>query len=1404
MTTVDERVVAMKMDYAQFEKGTSATTKALELLKKALAFDKENKSLTDLQNTTKTFSLQGIADGVEGIMGKFSALSVMGITALATITQKAVDAGLQIAKSLTIDPIKAGFDEYELKMGSIQTILANTARYGTQLPEVTDNLEELNKYADKTIYNFGDMTKNIGLFTNAGIRIGDATSMIKGFSNEAAASGTSAQGAAGAAYQLSQALSAGTIRLMDWRSLQNVGMGNKNMQNGLIEIADAMGTLTANSIDAATVQADFNGSLEKNWLSADVMSTYLKIMAGDYDAASMAALGLSEEQIKAFQAQAKMGEDAATKVRTWTQLIGTLQESVGSGWSETFDLLIGDFDTATELWTGVNNKLGPIVDAMSDARNNLIEAFVNAGGRDAVIGTLSSAFNTLMDIIRVVKRAFTDIFPPVTGEQLAALAKTVQEFVEGLRPTPKVFREIQSVAKGFFAALDIGRMIFVEIAKVVGTLLSALFGLGGGVLEVGANFGDSIVQFRDWLKEGTVIENVFGRISKALQTVIGWIAELGKWTSDTLGAISFQKVWEGIATAIASVGKALGTAWEWIKEVFGNIKDAVKAFFETMDFNVLIGMLNLGALGGIAFILKKAFDGIKKIMEGGIMGLFKGAGGEGGGIIDSIKGIFGTLTDTMENMQATLKSAQLVAIAAAIGILAGAVLILSTIDTAQLYISLGAMGLMFAQLSGAMIVLDKFTSSGGAVKMGAIGVSMVLMASAMVILAAAVKIFATMDWEELARGFSALAVGMGIMVGAMTLVHSKVFAAASMLIMATAITILAGALKIMATMTWDDILRGMTVLASSVAILVGAMTLMHSKVFAAASMLVIAVAMTVLAGAMKIFGTMSWDEIGRSMVLLGGSLAILAVALELIHSKVFAAASLLIISAAMTVLAGALKVMGSMSWDEIGRGLTVLAGSLAILAGAMALMGIPLVLLGAVGIVAAAGALMMLAPAMKLLGTMSWDAIGRGLTVLAGALGILAIGGVLLLPAIPAFMGLGVAIALIGAGVFLAGVGLAGMAAGITALAAAGTVGAEAIKMALLTLIDLIPLAMAKLAEGIIQFALVIAGGATEFTAAMTTLLMSLITAIQTLAPEIINTLVMLVMMMFDTLVENVPKLVDGGLRLLTGILDGIANNIGKIIDSATNIIVNLLDGIGRNIPKIVQAGADLVLDFINGIAKGIRDNTQAFIRAGNNLFKAIVDGVAQAIENGGNLLAWAGKRIGNAIIEGAKNALGINSPSKVFRDYIMGSVFEGLDDGTEGGLKSAARAGSTIGDNVINGAKQAISAAGDLMRGLNINTNPVIKPVVDLSEAQKSTAQLAGMFGTQQLDLAATYASAEGAADAVDEAGVLVGAGASVREGDTYIYNQTNNSPKALSESTIYRQTKNQLSNVKTKRKED
>ena len=1401
MSSVDERVVAMKMDYASFDKGVSVTTSALDKLKKALTFDKESKSLNDLDEAGKRFSLANIGAGVETIASKFGALSIVGITALTNIANKAVDAGLTIAKSLTIDPIKAGFDEYELKMGSIQTILANTARYGTQLGEVTANLDNLNDYADKTIYNFGDMTKNIGLFTNAGIKIGDATSMIKGFSNEAAASGTSAQGAAGAAYQLSQALSAGTIRLMDWRSLQNVGMGNKNMQNGLIEIADAMGTLEANAIDATTVQKDFNGSLEKNWLSADVMSTYLKIMAGDYDAASMAALGLSKEQIAAFQAQAKMGEDAATKVRTWTQLIGTLRESVGSGWAQTFDILIGDFNEATDLWTAVNDGLGPIINAMAETRNNLLQGWKDLGGRNVLIESFGNIFKAVVSVMDSVKLAFTNIFPPTTAAQLLNITNQFRKFTEALIPSSVTMVKIRQIFEGLFAVLDIGWMVIKGVIGVIMDLFGSMSGVGGGALDVAAKIGVMLIRFRDAIKSGNALNNFFSGLSKILKTVIGWLGKLGEAAVSVVSFENFREVWEGIANAMVAVGRFLQPAVQWIKEAFANIGNTIAEFFKTMDFNVLIGLLNVGAIGGLGLLLKKAFDGIKKwwdeFSKSGIMSLLLGTGNAEPG---PFKKLIGALTDSLGEMQKTLKVAQIVAISVAVGILTASLIGLSTIDTGQLFISLGAMSTMFAMLSGAMVILDKFAASGGALKMAATGTAMIGMATAMVILAAAVKIFSTMNWEELARGFSALGVGMGILVGAMTLVHSKVFAAASMILIATAITILAVALKIMATMSWDEIGRGMTVLAGSMVILVGAMTLMHSKVFAAASIMVIAAAMTVLAGALKIFGTMSWDEIGRSMVVLGGSLAILAVALELIQSKVFAAVSLLIISAALTVLAGALKVMATMSWDEIGRGMTVLGASLAILAAAMALMGIPLVLLGAIGIVAAAGALMMLAPAMKLLGTMSWDDIGRGLTVLAASLVILAAGGVLLIAALPGLMGLGLAIALIGVGVLAAATGVALLATGITAFAAAATLGIDAIKMIVMGLIELIPSAMAAFAQGLIDFAVVIASGGAEFTAAMTTLLQSLINAINTLAPQIVDTIWNLVQMMVEKIVEGVPYFVDAAMRLMTNFLNTIANRIPELAAAATNVVVAFVTAIGDNAPKVVDAAAKTIIKFIDGITDAIENNKAQLRAAAGRLSDAIVDGMTGGLSSRVGELADSAARMASSALNAAKRFLGINSPSKEFFK-LGGWSGEGLAGGILDKVGTVASAGKTLASKTIDAVAKAMRAISDTVPN-EVSLNPVVTPVLDLSSFRSSAQSMEGILGTPRLNLEPSYISANMAYDAVD-ANNKVNSESSRKSSVTEItYIQNNSSPKALSETEIYRRTKNQLSTTKTERK--
>jgi tape measure domain-containing protein len=241
MSSIDQRIVQMDFQNAQFERGVKKSLFSLERLKQGLNLDNASKSLNQLQDAGKRFSLAGIASGVDAINAKFSALGVVGFTVLQNLTNSAMDAGKRIVKSLTIDPIKSGLQEYETKMNAITTILTNTRSKGTTLDDVNEALAELNEYADKTIYNFAEMTRNIGTFTAAGVDLKTATSSIKGIANLAAGSGSNAQQAATAMYQLSQAISSGRVNLMDWNSVVNAGMGGELFRDALMDKAKEMG-----------------------------------------------------------------------------------------------------------------------------------------------------------------------------------------------------------------------------------------------------------------------------------------------------------------------------------------------------------------------------------------------------------------------------------------------------------------------------------------------------------------------------------------------------------------------------------------------------------------------------------------------------------------------------------------------------------------------------------------------------------------------------------------------------------------------------------------------------------------------------------------------------------------------------------------------------------------------------------------------------------------------------------------------------------------------------------------------------------------------------------------------------------------------------------------------------------
>ena len=366
---VDERVVSMDFDNKRFEKNVSQSMSTLDRLKNALNFKNSERSLNSLKNTANNMNFNGLEKGIDTVRVKFDALQVMGIRALSNITDAAMRTGTRMAKALTLDPITTGFKEYETQMNAVQTILANTSSKGTTIDQVNRALDELNMYADKTIYNFTEMTRNIGTFTAAGVGLQTSVNAIKGISNLAAVSGSTAQQASTAMYQLSQALAAGTVKLQDWNSVVNAGMGGEVFQNALKETARVHGIKIDQMIKK---EGSFRETLKNGWITSALLTETLSKFTGDLTEAQLKAIGYSDEQIAAIIKMGETANNAATKVKTFTQLFDTLTEAAQSGWAKTWQIIVGDFEEAKELFTEVGDVLSNLINKASDARNQLL------------------------------------------------------------------------------------------------------------------------------------------------------------------------------------------------------------------------------------------------------------------------------------------------------------------------------------------------------------------------------------------------------------------------------------------------------------------------------------------------------------------------------------------------------------------------------------------------------------------------------------------------------------------------------------------------------------------------------------------------------------------------------------------------------------------------------------------------------------------------------------------------------------------------------------------------------------------------------------------------------------------------------------------------------------------------
>lgn len=1290
-TTVDERVVEMRFDNKQFEQNIQTSLSSIDKLKRSLNLEGAAKGLETVNDAAQKCNMSPLTNAVETVRVRFSALEVMAITALQNITNSALAAGKNLVSAFTVDPIKSGFEEYETQINAVQTILANTSSKGTTLDQVNNALDELNHYADMTIYNFTEMTRNIGTFTAAGVDLDTSVAAIKGIANLAAVSGSNSQQASTAMYQLSQALAAGTVKLQDWNSVVNAGMGGQVFQDALKETAKVHGIAIDEMIKD---EGSFRETLSKGWLTSDILTETLAKFTGDLNEDQLRTMGYADDQIKSIMEMGKTANDAATKVKTFTQLFDTLKEAAQSGWTQSWEIIVGDFEEAKELLTEVSDTFSAVINASADARNKMLQDWKDLGGRTMMIEAVKNVFEGLVSVAKPVREAFNEIFPPMTGKQLAEITERIRDLTAKFKMGEESSKNLKNTFKGVFAVLDIVGQAFKAVAGGVGELIGLFIPAGNGVLSLTGSFGEYLVKLDETVKKTDVFGKAVSTVVDIVNTAITFVKtagekvkEFGKAAGEKFDFPGFElfhsflervhdrmaqigdgagKMKSGVIVAFEMMGEALEKCkflkvmealWTAVKVIAGGIADAVGTMMGTLaeklgnaDFSGVLDILNSIAVGGIALSVSKFLKSVTEPLEG-LNGVLEGVTG----ILDGVRGCF-------EAYQTNLKAGTLLKIGAAIALLAGSIVAISLIDSDKLSASLGAITVLFANLLGAMAIFNKISSDTGKVSKAC--TAMIAMSVAVSILAGALKKVSDLDWGELARGLVGIAGLTTIVVAsskAMASSQKQVMkGATSLIIFGAAIKILASACEDLSKLQWDELGRGLTgvgVLFAEIAVFLRVAKFNGKMISTATGIVILSAAMKVLASACKDFGQMEWSEIGKGLAGIGGLLAELAVFTNLAGNAkhvISTGVALIAIGAAMKIFASAVKDFGQLQWDEIGRGLTAMGGALAevaiavnlmpknmigigtglvivggaletiancmskfggmqweeigrgltVMGGALAELAISLnfmkgTLGGSAALLVASGALAVLAPVLSILGALSWEAIAKGLISIAGAFTIIGVAGAVLTPLVPtilalsgAFALIGVGVLTIGAGLLAAGTGLSALAIGFTALATAGAAGATAIVAALTVIVTgiagLIPAVLTKVGEGIIAICKVIAAG----------------------APAIGEAVKAVVLTLIDVFVSCVPQLADGALQLVVGVLAALVTYTPQIVDLAFKFLIGILDGIASNLPSLIKAGVDVLVAFFAGIVDALRGiDTGALLKgiAGIGLLSAIM-----------------------------------------------------------------------------------------------------------------------------------------------------------------------------------------------------
>lgn len=1013
--TIDERIVEMRFDNRQFEQNVQTSLSTLDKLKRGLDLDNAAKSLDGLGDAAKRCDMSVLGKSVETVQAKFSAFQVVAMTTLSNITNSAVNTGKRLVSALTIDPIKTGFQEYETQIGAVQTILANTQHEGTNLQQVNRALDELNTYADKTIYNFTEMTRNIGTFTAAGVNLRTSVDSIKGIANLAAISGSTSQQASTAMYQLSQALAAGKVSLMDWNSVVNAGMGGKVFQDALVRTSELLGTGAQNAIN---MYGSFRESLTRGeWLTTEVLTETLKQFAGAYSEADLIQQGFSEAQARDIAQMAKTAEDAATKVKTFTQLWDTLKESAQSGWTTTWEILVGDFEEAKEVLTEVSDAIGGVISETSQARNELLSGGLSSGWKqllDQGIADEGGFIESIQEVARESGDAFDKLVADsesfsdalkqgltdgvVSSETLTQAVHNLREKMTGMSQeerkaaghTAEMIEQIEALDKG----LQNGSVSMEEFTEKIlrpsgrENLIQAVWNAAKGLVSVITPIKDA---FREIFPPATAdqlysLTETLRSFSERLTLSEERADKLGRTFKGLFSVLDLVRQGAlAIFNALAPLGSGAGSLADGILTITAGIGDFLVGINEAAKQGEFFGMVAQTVASALEFVV----SGIERL-TGFLADAFAAPGLESfqallgriqtriGQVVDAVSGLGGGVSDAADTMDSALENSKFLQM-------------LQTIFNGAKTLVSGIIG-VFGGLAGALVEsLSNANFSGvidllNGVSLGAIALG--------------IKKFLD-SFREVTDSVGSIKEGViGILDGVKGCFQAwqNDINAKALLKIATAVAVLSASILTISLIDSEKLTASLGAITVLFTELMAAMAVfgkldlnVRGTMKRSTAMIALSSSVLILASALKSVATLEPEQMAAGLAGIAGLMAALVAAAKVLGSGsssiIKGSAQMVVFAAAIKILASACADLAQLDLAGLAKGLTgvgVLLAEVSLFMNAAKFSGRSVVT--ASGVLVLAGAMKVLASACKDFAQMGVGELVKGLSAIGAVL----------------------------------------------------------------------------------------------------------------------------------------------------------------------------------------------------------------------------------------------------------------------------------------------------------------------------------------------------------------------------------------------------------------------------------